>query len=41
MPGVVSRKKQLIPYLTSLIKEMAADGALPTGKSAPPFKKKK
>ena len=23
MPGVVSRKKQLIPYLTSLIKEMA------------------
>jgi manganese-dependent inorganic pyrophosphatase len=29
MPGVVSRKKQLIPYLTSLIKEMAADGALP------------
>ncbi|MDO8542808.1 MAG: putative manganese-dependent inorganic diphosphatase [Opitutaceae bacterium] len=29
MPGVVSRKKQLIPYLTSLIKEMADDGALP------------
>ncbi len=32
MPGVVSRKKQLIPYLTSLIKEMAADGALPSRK---------
>jgi manganese-dependent inorganic pyrophosphatase len=41
MPGVVSRKKQLIPYLTSLIKEMAADGALPTGKTATPFRKKK
>lgn len=41
MPGVVSRKKQLIPYLTSLIKEMAADGALPTGKSAAPFSRKK
>lgn len=41
LPGVVSRKKQLIPYLTSLIKEMAADGALPTGKSASPFRKRK
>jgi manganese-dependent inorganic pyrophosphatase len=41
LPGVVSRKKQLIPYLTSLLKELAADGALPTGKSATPFKKKK
>ncbi len=41
LPGVVSRKKQLIPYLTSLIKELAADGALPTGKSATPFKKRK
>lgn len=41
MPGVVSRKKQLIPYLTSLIKEMAADGALPTGASATPFKRKR
>jgi manganese-dependent inorganic pyrophosphatase len=41
LPGVVSRKKQLIPYLTSLIKELAADGALPTGKSAAPFTKKK
>jgi manganese-dependent inorganic pyrophosphatase len=26
LPGIVSRKKQLIPYLTSLLKEMAADG---------------
>ena len=41
MPGVVSRKKQLIPYLSTLIKEMAADGTLPTGKSAPPFKKRR
>jgi manganese-dependent inorganic pyrophosphatase len=42
MPGVVSRKKQLIPYLTSLIKELAADGALPTGaKSSGPFPKRK
>ena len=39
MPGIVSRKKQVIPYLTGLIKEMAADGALP--QSAPPFTKKK
>ncbi len=44
MPGVVSRKKQLIPYLTSMIKELAADGALPTppsSRSSPPFKKKR
>ncbi len=41
LPGIVSRKKQLIPYLTSLIKEMAADGALSTGRSAAPFKKRK
>ena len=34
MPGVVSRKKQLIPYLTTLIKEMAADGALPNAKNS-------
>jgi manganese-dependent inorganic pyrophosphatase len=40
LPGVVSRKKQLIPYLTSVLKEMAAEGTLPTA-SAPPFKKKK
>jgi manganese-dependent inorganic pyrophosphatase len=42
MPGVVSRKKQLIPYLTSLIKEMAADGVLPAaGQSGSPFRKKR
>lgn len=28
LPGVVSRKKQLIPYLTSVLREMSADGAL-------------
>ena len=26
LPGVVSRKKQLIPYLSSLLKEMSVDG---------------
>ena len=41
MPGIVSRKKQLIPYLTSLIKELASDGALPSGKSGAPFRKKR
>lgn len=43
MPGVVSRKKQLIPYLTSLLKEMASQGMLPApaASSRPPFKKKK
>ncbi len=41
MPGVVSRKKQLIPYLTTIIKEMATEGALPSGKSGPPFRKKR
>jgi manganese-dependent inorganic pyrophosphatase len=40
LPGVVSRKKQLIPYLTGLLKEMASDGSLPSV-SAPPFKKRK
>ncbi len=29
MPGVVSRKKQLIPFLAGLVKEMQADGVLP------------
>jgi manganese-dependent inorganic pyrophosphatase len=37
LPGIVSRKKQLIPYLTNLIKEMAADGISGTGRSATPF----
>jgi manganese-dependent inorganic pyrophosphatase len=41
LPGIVSRKKQLIPYLTSLLKELAADGALSTGRSAAPFKKRR
>jgi manganese-dependent inorganic pyrophosphatase len=30
MPGIVSRKKQLIPYIGSVIKEMLADGIIPT-----------
>ncbi len=40
LPGVVSRKKQLIPYLTSLLKEMASDGNAPTnrGRSISPFR---
>ncbi|KXU35798.1 pyrophosphatase [Cephaloticoccus primus] len=29
LPGIVSRKKQLIPYLGSLLREMASDEALP------------
>jgi manganese-dependent inorganic pyrophosphatase len=41
MPGVVSRKKQLIPYLTSLIKELAAEGTLPTGDRVPTAPRKK
>lgn len=40
LPGIVSRKKQLIPYLSSLLKEMADDGALPTASTAP-FSKKR
>ena len=35
LPGIVSRKKQLIPYLGSLLREMAADGATPTNSTAP------
>ena len=34
LPGIVSRKKQLIPYLTSLLKEMSAEGATPTHKGS-------
>lgn len=41
LPGIVSRKKQLIPYLGSLLREMAADGVLPTVSSSAPFRKKK
>jgi manganese-dependent inorganic pyrophosphatase len=41
LPGVVSRKKQLIPYLTSLLKEMTAEGVTPSvrSKSKAPFSK--
>ncbi|MBC7367453.1 MAG: putative manganese-dependent inorganic diphosphatase [Undibacterium sp.] len=39
LPGIVSRKKQLIPYLTSLLKEMAADGTAPSGRTPAPFAK--
>ncbi len=41
LPGVVSRKKQLIPYLTDVLKEMHNDGVAPgggaRGKSGAPF----
>ncbi len=37
LPGVVSRKKQLIPYFTSLLKEMVTAGLVP-GHSSSPFK---
>jgi manganese-dependent inorganic pyrophosphatase len=40
LPGIVSRKKQLIPYLSSLLKEMAADGAPARPGSAAPFTKR-
>ncbi|MEY3773959.1 MAG: hypothetical protein RLZZ129_739 [Verrucomicrobiota bacterium] len=29
LPGIVSRKKQLIPYLSGVLRELADDGALP------------
>ena len=38
LPGIVSRKKQLIPYLASLLKEMAADGDLPKAGPSAPFR---
>ena len=37
LPGVVSRKKQLIPYLTSIVKELAADGVRPSSGTRTPF----
>jgi len=37
LPGIVSRKKQLIPYLSSLIREMASEGAAPRPPTATPF----
>jgi len=35
LPGIVSRKKQLIPYLGSLLREMADDDMLPTNPNTP------
>lgn len=40
LPGIVSRKKQLIPYLSSLLREMAADGAPARSGTIPPFTKR-
>lgn len=37
MPGIVSRKKQLIPYIGSVLKEMSADGVMPAGRTPAPF----
>lgn len=37
LPGVVSRKKQLIPYLTDVLKAMHSEGLVP-GQTATPFK---
>jgi len=40
MPGVVSRKKQLIPYIGTILKEMQTYGVMPASKqSAGPFDK--
>jgi manganese-dependent inorganic pyrophosphatase len=33
LPGIVSRKKQLIPYLGTLLKELANDGVTPTARN--------
>ncbi len=39
LPGVVSRKKQLVPYLAGLLKELEAEGVAPSsGKSETPFR---
>jgi len=35
LPGIVSRKKQLIPYITSLLKEMQTEGSSPANKPVP------
>lgn len=32
LPGVVSRKKQLVPYLTGLLREMSVDGTSPAAR---------
>ncbi len=34
LPGIVSRKKQLIPYIGALLKELAGDGITPTPRGA-------
>jgi manganese-dependent inorganic pyrophosphatase len=34
LPGIVSRKKQLIPYLTSLLREMQAEGLVSPARAA-------
>jgi manganese-dependent inorganic pyrophosphatase len=39
MPGIVSRKKQLIPYIGTILKEMHAYGVMPSKASAAPFDK--
>jgi manganese-dependent inorganic pyrophosphatase len=39
MPGVVSRKKQLIPYIGTILKEMQAYGVMPSKQTTPPFDK--
>ncbi|MFA6961707.1 MAG: putative manganese-dependent inorganic diphosphatase [Opitutaceae bacterium] len=40
MPGIVSRKKQLIPYIGGILKEMHAYGVMPSSNaSAAPFNK--
>jgi manganese-dependent inorganic pyrophosphatase len=39
MPGIVSRKKQLIPYIGTILKEMHAYGVMPSKVSAAPFDK--
>lgn len=35
LPGIVSRKKQLIPYLTTLMREVINDGVVPTNRKPP------
>ncbi len=34
LPGIVSRKKQLIPYIGTVLREMSGDGALPSAGKA-------
>jgi manganese-dependent inorganic pyrophosphatase len=34
LPGIVSRKKQLIPYLTTLLRELIADGVTPASRKS-------